>query len=176
MGPGTPLIVAPRRWPALWLAARSVLWTILMPGVVAWYVPWRYLGLRDVQVDLARTNHVLGLLLVVPGAILLVACIYEFARRGRGTLSPVDPPRRLVVQGLYCYVRNPMYLSVTTVVLGEAILAASFVIVVYWVIWFAGAHLFVIAYEEPNLRRRFGPSYDAYARRVGRWVPRKWSA
>jgi len=106
------------------------------------------------------------------GAALLAACIFEFARSGRGTLSPVDPPRQLVVHGLYRYVRNPMYLSVTTIVLGEALLMRSRTLAVYWAIWFLGVNLFVIGYEEPTLRGRFGASYEKYTEQVGRWIPR----
>jgi protein-S-isoprenylcysteine O-methyltransferase Ste14 len=65
-----------------------------------------------------------------------------------------------------------MYLSVTAILLGEVLLTRSAALAAYWAAWFAGANLFVIAYEEPSLRRRFGPSYDEYARRVGRWLPR----
>jgi protein-S-isoprenylcysteine O-methyltransferase Ste14 len=154
-----------------WLALRSLLWTLILPGFFAGYVPWRFLGLSPVRVDVSRPTHLLGLLCVALGAALLGACIYEFARSGRGTLSPVDPPRRLVVRGLYRYVRNPMYLSVTIVVLGEVLLTRSTALGVYWVVWFAAVNLFVIAYEEPSLRRRFGASYDDYTRKVGRWIP-----
>jgi protein-S-isoprenylcysteine O-methyltransferase Ste14 len=107
------------------------------------------------------------------GALLLAACILEFFRSGRGTLSPVDPPRHLVVRGLYRYVRNPMYLSVTAIVLGEALLTRSRGLAVYWAVWFAWANIFVIGYEEPALRRQFGPSYEAYTKQVGRWLPKR---
>ena len=76
------------------------------------------------------------------------------------------------VRGLYRYVRNPMYLSVTTIVLGETLLTSSAALGVYWVMWFVLANLFVIGYEEPTLRRRFGVSYDEYTQQVGRWIPR----
>jgi protein-S-isoprenylcysteine O-methyltransferase Ste14 len=120
---------------------------------------------------LSNPAHLLGILCIVLGAVLLGVCIVEFAQSGRGTLSPVDPPRRLVVRGLYRYVRNPMYLSVTTIVLGEGLLTRSWALSVYWAIWFLGANLFVMGYEEPALRRRFGASYDAYTKQVGRWFP-----
>ncbi|HKA57653.1 MAG TPA: isoprenylcysteine carboxylmethyltransferase family protein, partial [Gemmatimonadales bacterium] len=107
---------------------------------------------------------------------LLAACIWEFASRGRGTLSPVDPPKELVVQGLYRYVRNPMYLSVSTMLLGEALLARSIALLGYWAIFFAAANLFVIVYEEPILRRQFGDSYERYTKHVGRWLPRRPTA
>jgi protein-S-isoprenylcysteine O-methyltransferase Ste14 len=105
--------------PPAWLAVRSLLWAVLFPGFFAGYLPWRYFGLSRVRPDLSSAAHLLGLSLVSGGAVLLAACIVEFARSGRGTLSPVDPPRHLVVRGLYRYVRNPMYLSVTAIVLGE---------------------------------------------------------
>jgi protein-S-isoprenylcysteine O-methyltransferase Ste14 len=147
------------------------LWTILLPGFFAGYVPWRFLALGRAQIDIFRPTHLLGLLFIVFGAGVLAACILEFARSGRGTLSPLDPPRLLVVRGLYRYVRNPMYLCVTAIVLGEALLAGSRALALYWAIWFLGANLFVIGYEEPTLRRRFGASYDEYTQRVGRWIP-----
>lgn len=159
--------------PSALLALRSLLWTILLPGFFAGYLPWRYFGLREVQIVWSDPAALAGLLLIVVGAFLLGACILEFARRGRGTLSPVDPPRHLVVSGLYRFVRNPMYLSVTMIVLGEALLARSQPLAIYWAIWFACVNLFVIGYEEPTLRRQFGASYDAYAQQVGRWVPRR---
>ena len=114
----------------------------------------------------------LGLLCVAVGAALLAACIWEFARRGRGTLSPVDPPKQLVVRGLYRYVRNPMYLSVTLIVLGELVLTRSRGLLLYWAVWFVAVNLFVLAYEEPTLRAQFGDSYERYTREVGRWMPR----
>jgi protein-S-isoprenylcysteine O-methyltransferase Ste14 len=155
---------------AAWLAARSLLWTVLLPGVFAGYVPWRYFGIARVRPPFTITQ-LMGLLCIAAGALLLAACIIEFARRGRGTLSPADPPQHLVVAGLYRYVRNPMYLSVTTIVLGEALWARSTALAVYWSVWFLSAHLFVVAYEEPILRARFGSSYDEYTRHVRRWIP-----
>jgi protein-S-isoprenylcysteine O-methyltransferase Ste14 len=154
------------------LALRSILWTVLLPGVVAGYVPWRFFGLAEVRFDLRSPLHLLGLACVAAGAGLLGACVWEFARSGRGTLAPMDPPRELVVRGLYRYVRNPMYLSVTLILLGEVALTGAGALFAYWAVWFAVVSLFVIAYEEPSLRRRFGASYEEYCRRVGRWVPR----
>ena len=90
------------------LALRSLLWTILMPGIVAGYVPWRYFGLAAARIDWSDPLDLLGLVSMGAGVLLLAACIVEFARSGRGTLSPIDPPRHLVVRGLYRYVRNPM--------------------------------------------------------------------
>ena len=102
---------------SIWLVLRSLLWTILLPGFFAGYVPWRYFGLNRVQLEVGNARQALGLFCIAFGAVLLGTCICEFARRGQGTLSPVDPPRHLVIRGLYRYVRNPTYLSVTIIVL-----------------------------------------------------------
>ncbi len=160
------------RWPTVWLAVRSLLWTILLPGLAAGYLPWRFFGLVDVRLNLQSSVNVLGFLCIVLGAVLLGTCIWEFARTGRGTLAPVDPPRELVVRGLYRYVRNPMYLSVTVIVLGELLLTRSRSLFIYWAVWFIGMNLLVIGYEEPTLRRRFGAAYERYTHEVGRWLPR----
>ncbi len=159
-------------WSSAWLAARSLLWTILLPGFFAGYVPWRFFGLSRTRPNLSNPEQLAGVLFVSAGALLLIACIVEFARSGRGTLSPVDPPRHLVVRGLYRYVRNPMYLSVTAIVLGEALLTGSASLGAYWAIWFLCVNLFVIGYEEPTLRRQFGTTYEDYTNQVGRWVPK----
>jgi protein-S-isoprenylcysteine O-methyltransferase Ste14 len=143
-----------------------------MPGVVAGYVPWRYFGLERTRIDWTNPVGIVGLACLGAGVLLLTVCIFDFARTGRGTLSPVDPPRHLVVGGLYRYVRNPMYLAVTLILLGEAALLHSRDLVIYWACFFLAANLFVIGYEEPYLRSRFGVSYEAYTRQVGRWIPR----
>jgi len=125
-----------------------------------------------VPIDLAAPRQLVGLVAVAVGVVLLIACIWEFAKSGRGTLSPVDPPRELVVRGLYRYVRNPMYLSVTVILLGEVLLAWSRALLLYWAVWFVLVNVFVTWYEEPALRRQFGESYERYARNVRRWLPR----
>jgi protein-S-isoprenylcysteine O-methyltransferase Ste14 len=159
-------------WHYAFLTFRSLLWTILLPGFIAGYVPWRFFGLGELHLNPFSPQRVAGLVTIGVGGALLASCIWEFARSGWGTLAPVDPPRALVVRGLYRYVRNPMYLSVTIIILSEALLAQSRSLVLYWAIWFLAANLFVIGYEEPTLRRRFGRSYDLYSQQVGRWFPR----
>jgi protein-S-isoprenylcysteine O-methyltransferase Ste14 len=168
----------PRSWiSSLGLAVRSLLWAVLLPGVFAGYVPWRFFGLRYVVLDLTQPAHRAGLLGIGLGTVLLAVCILEFARSGRGTLSPVDPPCTLVVRGPYRFVRNPMYLGVTLIVLGEVLLTRSRGLFVWWAAWFALVNLFVLGHEEPALRRQFGAAYEQYAAAVRRWVPRlrRWS-
>ncbi len=156
----------------LGLALRSLLWTLLLPGMVAGLVPWRYYGVGHVQARWGAPEFYVGLLAVALGAALLLACIWEFARRGRGTLSPLDPPSELVARGLYRYVRNPMYLSVATMLLGELLLVPSRALLLYAGSVFLLFNLAVILYEEPALRRRFGASYERYRHEVPRWIPR----
>jgi protein-S-isoprenylcysteine O-methyltransferase Ste14 len=148
-----------------------VFWTVVLPGVVAGYLPWRFFGLRSVVIDLRSPLHWAALLLIFAGVALLTVCIFEFARTGRGTLGPLDPPRVLVVRGLYRYVRNPMYLSVTLIVWGEVFLTRSSGLLLFWLAWFVAANLFVRGYEEPALRRKFGSDYDRYVATVPRWWP-----
>lgn len=154
-----------------WLAVRSIVWALLLPGVVAGYVPWRFFGLGQVSIDLGHPRHLVALGAIGIGAILLISCIVDFARRGRGTLSPFDPPRDLVVRGLYRYVRNPMYLSVALILLGEVLLTRSVPLLEFAGAWFVVVNIFVLGYEEPRLRRQFGAGYERYTARVGRWIP-----
>jgi len=159
-------------WRTAFLALRSLLWVALLPGVIAGYVPLRFFGLDRVRLDVSRPAQVIGLVCAGAGAALLAVCVWEFARTGLGTLAPVDPPRRLVARGPYRHVRNPMYLGVVTIVLGEALVAGSGALAAYGAAFVVAANLFIVGYEEPSLRRRFGESYDQYSRQVRRWLPR----
>ncbi len=143
-----------------------------MPGVVAGFLPWRFFGLRRLVLDPSRPNQAAGLVLAAAGMVLLAACFVQFAREGKGTLIPVDAPRTLVVRGLYRYVRNPMYLSVSAILLGEALAAWSGALLAYWAGYFAFVNLFICGYEERALRAKFGEPYERYTRQVGRWLPR----
>ena len=122
-------------WASAWLGVRSVVWAAVLPGVVAGYLPWRFFGLARWRLDPASPLDLAGLVCIGAGAVLLGICILEFARSGRGTLAPLDPPRELVVRGLYRYVRNPMYLSVSTILLGEFLVTRSRGLLGYWAAW-----------------------------------------
>lgn len=160
------------KWSSLGLALRSLTWAVLLPGFFAGFVPWQYFGVGEVSLDPADPRHWISLLMIAGGVLLLSACIWEFAHRGRGTLSPADPPRTLVVHGPYRHVRNPMYLAVSLIVLGQTLLTGSRGLLIFWLIWFAVVQAFVLGYEEPRLREQFGASYEHYTRVVGRWIPR----
>jgi protein-S-isoprenylcysteine O-methyltransferase Ste14 len=155
----------------IWLALRSLFWVVVLPGMVAGYIPWRFFGLAQTRPFVGDAVDAVGIALISVGACVLLVCVWEFARSGRGTLAPVDAPRELVVQGLYRYVRNPMYVGVAIILLGELLLVRSTAFLMYAAAWFIIVNVFVILYEEPALRRRFGGSYDEYTRRVHRWIP-----
>jgi len=96
----------------------------------------------------------------------------RFAIHGLGTPAPVAPPQKLVVTGLYRYVRNPMYVSVVAIILGQALLFGDWRLVVYGAVFWLACHAFVLVYEEPTLRRKFGAQYEGFCANVPRWIPR----
>jgi len=155
------------------LFLRSLFFALLFPGSVTVLFPYLIVSRRGaVMPSIASPICFLGLIPLVLGASILVRCIRDFAVIGRGTLATVDPPRVLVVSGLYRYVRNPMYVGVGFTLTGEAILFASAALVFYAVAVLTVMHLFVVLYEEPALTAQFGESYRQYRRDVRRWVPR----
>jgi len=159
--------------PAVMLLLRSIFFTFLLPGTVTVLIPYWIISSRGFEnFSNHRVVRYLGVPLIVIGGAGLLWCIWEFFSEGRGTLAPVDPPKHLVVRGLYRPVRNPMYVSVLTILIGEAILFASTSILIEAGVFFVLAYLFVVGYEEPTLRRQFGESYDRYSQTVGRWIPR----
>jgi protein-S-isoprenylcysteine O-methyltransferase Ste14 len=154
------------------LALRSLFFTIVVPGTVTVLIPYLIVSRGGAfVVERWTLLHFLGLILMVVGAAILIRCIWDFAAKGRGTLAPIDPPRHLVVQGLYRYVRNPMYLGVLLMLLGETAFFKSTALLQYTIGWFIVVNLFVLLYEEPALRHQFGDSYEQYFRSVHRWWP-----
>jgi protein-S-isoprenylcysteine O-methyltransferase Ste14 len=152
-------------------AAGSALFFAVAPAVVAGAVPY-LLTDWDVEDEWWLPLRVLGAALVVGGAVVLVQAFARFVRDGLGTPAPVAPTEHLVVGGPYRYVRNVMYIAVTAVIVGQALLLGSPGMLVYAaVVWVAMA-LFVVTYEEPTLAARYGEQYEEYRRAVPAWVPR----
>lgn len=154
----------------LWL--RSTFFALLLPGTAVVWIPLWLSTRSGGRLDIGLARWV-GMPVVLAGTVGLLWCIWEFAHEGQGTLAPVDAPRFIVRGGLYRWVRNPMYVSVITVLLGEALVFRS-----SWLLAWAGLaalvfHLFVLMHEEPALRRRFGSEYETYCGRVPRWLPRR---
>jgi protein-S-isoprenylcysteine O-methyltransferase Ste14 len=134
-------------------------------------VPWALVHWRGAAAVPAGARA-MGLATGLVGAAVLLWCVIDFARLGRGTLAPIDPPTVLVRRGLYRVVRNPMYVGVVTLLVGEALLFGSAAIAVWAALLAIAFHLRVLRYEEPVLRRTFGADFDAYCREVPRWLPR----
>ncbi len=153
----------------MWLLIKNLLFTVLVPGMVAGVIPWR---LGAGRTTAGGWPLLLVILLFAAGIGIYAWCLWDFAAFGRGTPLPVDAPRKLVVRGLYRYVRNPMYLGVLAVIAGWAVLYRSAGLALYLVILWALFHAFVLFYEEPALARLFGAEYAAYRMQVGRWLPR----
>lgn len=150
--------------------AKTVLFTIFVPGTVAVYIPW---GLRGSQPAAHGVEAWAAIALIVVGAtIYFHTAFWGFAAVGKGTPAPIAPTKHLVVSGLHRFVRNPMYIGVGLVVAGQAWLFHSIHIAVYLAIVWVIVTLFVRFYEEPTLRRQFGEEYDRYRAQVPRWIPR----
>jgi protein-S-isoprenylcysteine O-methyltransferase Ste14 len=113
-----------------------------------------------------------ALTIVTSGAIVAFWSVVSFALFGKGTPAPFDPPRTLVVRGPYRFVRNPMYIGGGLVLAGTALYFESVSAALYSGLFIAGAHVFVVFYEEPTLRRMFGTQYEEYCSSVRRWWPR----
>src|SRR5262245_46036224 len=154
------------------LLLRSIFFTFLLPGTVTVLIPYWLTSSRRASGFGNNPLRYLGSPLILIGAAGLLWCIWDFFSMGQGTLAPIDPPRRLVVRGPYKYVRNPMYVSVVTILSGEAIFFGSTSILLEAGVFIILAHLFVVLYEEPLLKQKFGESYESYVQSVGRWIPR----
>ena len=150
------------------LVVRNVLFTLLVPGAGAVYGLWLILSRGEPN---ARPASWSAVALIIGGLLLYGICQWAFAAVGRGTPGPWDAPRRFVAVGPYRWVRNPIYIAAVVVLVGETWLFMSLALLVYAIFAAVGCHLFVVLYEEPTLRRRFGPEYELYQRNVRRWIP-----
>ena len=146
---------------------------ILFPGTVTVYIPYRILGPVDVpSPESWSLPQYAATLVLIFGAAILLMSIWSFARTGKGTLAPFDETKKLVVVGLYRYVRNPMYLAVMMILLAEAWFFSSSRLLIYTGICFVVANLIVIGYEENRLKYKYGDEFRRYCAHVGRWIPR----
>lgn len=152
------------------LAIKVMLFTVLVPGAVTLYFPYSLLSssgdnLQAVSLALA----VPACVCILIGTVIYLRCAWDFAVDGLGTPAPIDPPKKLVVTGLYRWFRNPMYQGVLLILLGECLLFLDRGLLIYTASFALVFHVFVVFYEEPILRSRFGVSYIDYCRKVPRW-------
>ncbi|HZC53938.1 MAG TPA: isoprenylcysteine carboxylmethyltransferase family protein [Mycobacterium sp.] len=152
--------------------AGTAVFLVVVPGSVAGVVPWWLTGWRSGAADHPFPVRVLGVVLVAAGAGVLLHAFASFVIEGLGTPAPPAPTERLVIGGLYRYIRNPMYLAVLIVIIGQELLLARPVLFAYAAAVAAAVVSFVYGYEQPTLTRRYGEQYEHYRRDVPAWWPR----
>jgi len=151
----------------------SAIFLVIAPGIVAGYVPWRICRWR-VGVPFLGVSwfRLVGVLLIAAGLPVLLDSFTRFALQGLGTPAPIFPTRHLVVTGLYQFVRNPMYVAVVSLILGQGLFFGSVRVVEYGTVVWVAFHLFVLIYEEPVLRVTYGTEYEEFCANIPRWIPR----
>lgn len=149
---------------------KSLLYLVFEAGLFALYIPLALLraGQR------LETGYVsfLAIPLWLIGSLIVLWSFWSFTFRGRGTPLPLDPPKELVATGPYRYVRNPIYVGVVLIFLGHFLWFEYWSLLLYTVLSFIGVHAFIVFYEEPTLKRKFGATYEEYLKRVPRWIPK----
>jgi len=157
----------------------SAVFLVIAPGIVAGLLPW---GISRWRMEPPFFGFLpfraLGVVLIAAGLPALLDSFTRFAVQGLGTPSPAFPTERLVVTGLYRWVRNPMYVSVVSLIVGQALLLGCARLLGYAAIVALAFHLFVLLFEEPTLRAKYGAEYERYRANVRRWIPRlrPWGA
>jgi protein-S-isoprenylcysteine O-methyltransferase Ste14 len=154
-------------------ALGTAIFLIVAPGTFAVFIPW-WMSRWRMQASFPGVTalRAIGILLISAGSIVVLDAFIRFAWQGIGTPAPIYPTRRLVVSGAYRYVRNPMYVALVAIILGQALLFANIQIFIYGFCFWLPTHLFVRFYEEPTLRRTFPEDYAAFTAHVPRWIPR----
>ena len=153
-------------------ALKTLIWSVFVPGSLTVLIPYLLLSSRIefLPVTLSSFRYA-GIIPILLGTLLYLWCAWDFTFVGKGTPAPFDPPKEIVVRGLYRFVRNPMYVAVILALIGEAVFFESTAILIYASIVFLVFHLWVIYYEEPTLKRKFGESFTQYCQNVSRWIP-----
>lgn len=153
-------------------AIGTIVFFFAAPGIVTGAMPYWITGWRlPEQWPLAGIPAILGVMLLVPALWVLIDSFVRFARN-LGTPAPIAPTERLVVDGWYRFVRNPMYVAVVSIIAAQVLIFWSWAVLVYAGVIFGVIHLFVVSYEEPTLRQQFPADYAAYFANVPRWMPR----
>jgi protein-S-isoprenylcysteine O-methyltransferase Ste14 len=156
----------------MFVAFRAITYATLFVGFLLIYLPSRALLWSGVvRPSAMHAPQIAGIIVTTAGAAIALWCVTTFVSVGKGTPALFDPPRRLVVRGPYRFVRNPMYLGAALALAGAALFYGSLFLLAYDAIFLTAFFMVVLLYEEPTLRRTFGPDYEAYCRHVHRWLP-----
>lgn len=154
-------------------AVGTLVFVLTVPGTVIGVVPYLLSGWTLAPPFFGWSwLRGLGVVLILCALPIFLDFVTRFVREGRGTPAPIAPTRHLVVGGSFRYVRNPGYVAVVSLLVGQGLLFARPAIMLYAAALALAFHLFVLLYEEPTLRRQFGAQYDTYCRTVPRWIPR----
>ncbi|MCX6276424.1 MAG: isoprenylcysteine carboxylmethyltransferase family protein [Bacteroidetes bacterium] len=154
------------------LFIRNLILTILQPGIVAGLIPY-FIARKKINEGFMQNWVAIqyaGCFLFALGLLIMTSCIVSFAVKGKGTLSPADPTKKLVTSGLYRFSRNPMYVGVMLILIGEALFFQAFGLWIYFLIIFFIFNVFTILVEEPRLLKDFGQDYRIYMEKVRRWI------
>lgn len=151
-------------------ALKSLLYLIIEAGIFALYIPLALLRTGS-RIETGFLS-LLALPLWLIGSLIIFWSFWDFTMKGRGTPLPVDPPKELVVTGPYRYVRNPIYVGAASIFLGHFLWFGYWALLLYAAFAFLGVHFFIVLYEEPALKKRFGTAYEEYLRKVPRWLPK----
>lgn len=160
--------------PRVWAMLKTSLFAATFIAFFVVYLPWTWaIRGRTVNYDGLGSLRLLAIVPLIAGGYIALRCVFAFAWTGLGTPAPFDPPRSLIISGFYRYVRNPMYVGATLAIIGETALFGSIRIGLQYVLVFGSClSLFVVIYEEPTLRSKFGAEYEEYCRNVPRLIPR----
>jgi protein-S-isoprenylcysteine O-methyltransferase Ste14 len=151
----------------------SAIFLVIAPGTLAGYGPWAICRWRMAPPFFGFFPiRMVGVLLIAAGLPVLLDSFARFAIQGLGTPAPVAPPQRLVVTGLYRYVRNPIYVAIVSLIFGQGLFFSSVGVLEYGLAVWLGFFAWVLIFEEPTLREKFGKDYEDYCARVPRWIPR----
>jgi len=142
------------------------IFSLIIPHFIAYFDPWKY-----------DNQFISGLIIISIGLSIIFICVTSFYKTGKGTLAPWDPPKKIVVKGLYRFMRNPMYLGVVVLVIGWCVFYGSPILLLYTISLAIGFHIRVVRFEEPWLKKEFGDQWEKYHKNVHRWLPRitPWS-
>lgn len=153
---------------------KALVFTVVVPGTVTVGIP--YLMLSSSSDFSFGGFQLIAVFSIALGTVFYLWCLWDFTFAGQGTPAPIDPPKVLVAKGLYRMVRNPMYVGVGLILVGEIIAFSSWALLLYALAFGLGFHLFVVYYEEPTLKKKFGTAYEQYSKAVPRWIPRIFHA
>ncbi len=149
---------------------KTILYMGSLHGFFTFYAPFQLAAISSSLFDL-RNLHYIAVPLWMLGAWIIIRCSADIVRRGRGTPAHLDPPKQLLITGLYRHVRNPIYLGALLALLGHVAWSGSGLVIAYFLCYVIAFHILIVFFEEPVLRKMFGSEYEEYCRKVPRWIP-----